>query len=276
MPGPGCVGDHPRDLQVHIGLGADRIADIGPIEARDDHPLDRNAQLLGDVGAGMRIGGRGQRQPGHLRKGIHQRFEQPVIGAEVMPPFADAVRLVDREQAERRGGQQLAEMPRRSALGRDIQKVELAVAEARDRLGAVLVDAGQRGGADADCFGGAQLVVHQRDQRADHDATSVHHHRGQLVTQRLARAGRHDRQSPLFAEHAVDHLFLDTPELAVPEDFMELGKGVGDHRRPCSDGMGAGEGHIPQAVSLLMRLLCYQRWKEREWNGKPYRDPDRQ
>ena len=29
---------------------------------------------------------------------VEQRFEQAIVGPEVMPPFADAMRLVDRDQ----------------------------------------------------------------------------------------------------------------------------------------------------------------------------------
>ncbi len=115
--GAGRVGDHPRDLQVHIRLGADRIADIGPVEARDDHALGGIPSCLAMSARVCASAVARQREPGHLGKGVHQRFEQAIVGAEVVPPFADAVRLVDREQAERRGGEQLAEMSRRRALG---------------------------------------------------------------------------------------------------------------------------------------------------------------
>src|SRR3546814_18667236 len=80
---------------------------------------------------------------------IEQRAKQPVIGAEVMPPFADAMRLVDREQVELRAGQQIAEMPRRGALGGDVEQVEIAGREALARLGAVVGDRGPRRRADS-------------------------------------------------------------------------------------------------------------------------------
>src|SRR3546814_1016606 len=64
-------------------------------------------------------------------------------------------------------GQQIAEMPRRGALGGDVEQVEIAGREALARLGAVVVDRGQRRRADAHGLGRAQLIVHQRDQRAD-------------------------------------------------------------------------------------------------------------
>ena len=109
--GAGRACDDVGDLLGRVRLGADRIADIGPVEARHDQPILRNAELREDIGAGMRVRRRGQRQPRHVREGIHQRREQAIIGAEIVPPFADAMRLVDREQAELRAAQQFAEMP---------------------------------------------------------------------------------------------------------------------------------------------------------------------
>jgi hypothetical protein len=43
------------------------------------------------------------------------------------------VRLVDREQRQRRGAEQLAEMPLTGALGGDVKQVELSGAERVDR-----------------------------------------------------------------------------------------------------------------------------------------------
>ena len=179
--GAGRIADHLGDLLRRARLGADRIADIGAIEAGDDQPVLRNAELLQDIGAGVRVGGRGQRQPRHLRKGVEQRPQQSIVGPEVVPPFGNAMRLVDREQRQPRLPQQLAKIAVRGAFGRDIEQIEFARPEARDRLGAIVVDAGQRRGADAHCLGRAQLIVHQGDQRRHDDARSRHRHRRQLI-----------------------------------------------------------------------------------------------
>src|SRR3546814_10243973 len=48
--------------------------------------------------------------------------------SEIMPPFRNAMRLVDREQRGRPRLHQRAEALARRALGRDIEKVEFAVA----------------------------------------------------------------------------------------------------------------------------------------------------
>jgi hypothetical protein len=98
---------------------------------------------------------RGQRQARHVREGVHQRAQQAVVGAEIVAPFRNAVRLVDREQADRGLAQQFAEMRLAGAFGGDVEQVELAGAEGIDGLlrGRPRYRAGQAGGADA--VGGA-------------------------------------------------------------------------------------------------------------------------
>ena len=48
------------------------------------------------------------------------------------------------------------------------------------------------------------LVVNQRNERADDDRQTVLNHRGQLVAQRLAAAGRHDHEDIALGERRVD------------------------------------------------------------------------
>ena len=99
MPGPGCSASSAFSCAVDAVARADMVADVGPVEAGDDQPVLRNAELDEDVRAGARVRGRGQREPRHVREGVEQRQQQPVIGPEIVAPFADAMRLVDRDQA---------------------------------------------------------------------------------------------------------------------------------------------------------------------------------
>ena len=74
-----------------------------------------------------RCGGGGE---GHDR-GRAQRgqplAEQAVVGPEVVPPLADAVGLVDRDERRRAAGQHLGEAGHAQALGGDEEEVEAAV-----------------------------------------------------------------------------------------------------------------------------------------------------
>jgi hypothetical protein len=111
-------------------------------------------------------------------------------------PLRDAVGLVDDEQRDLDVDEALAEARIRQPLGRD-------VGDARALVG----EPGQRGGlvarrhrrvephdVDAQLDQLVVLILHQRDQRRHHQRDAGQLERRQLVAQRLARAGRHDRQ----------------------------------------------------------------------------------
>ncbi len=197
---------------------ANRVADVGPVEPGDDQPLGRDAELLEHVGPGAVVGGRGQRQPRHLGKGIEQRTQLAVVGAEIVAPFGNAMRLVDGEQAQGRRRQQIAEGRLAGSLGRDVEQVELAGAKGVLRLAPVGIGAGQGRRGDAVGARRTQLVVHQRDQRGDHHAGARQDRRRQLVGQRLARARGHDRQRRLTRQDAPDDFVLHPAKLLEAED----------------------------------------------------------
>ena len=219
--GAGGACDQVRDLARRIVARGDRIADVGPVEPGDDHPVMRDAELFEDISAGMFVGRRRQRQPGDVRELVQQRAEQAIIGAEIMPPFADAMRLVDREQRDASAVQKLAEVAGRGAFGRDIEQVELAGFEPRDRLAAILVGAGQRASANAHRFGRTQLVVHQRDEGRDDDAGAVQHHRRQLVAQRLSSPRRHHHHAISTREDLTHNLLLAIEKLLEAKGATE-------------------------------------------------------
>ena len=94
-------------------------------------------------------------------------------------------------------------MPAAAQLGREA----LAAARATGRAAAALPSssrrrtaacssaresAGEARGRDAPRLGGGHLILHQRDERADHDGEAAEDHRRHLEADRLARPGRQD------------------------------------------------------------------------------------
>ena len=83
-------------------------------------------------------------------------------------------------------------------------------------------------------FERTDLVVHQRDQRADHqrDAAlgAVPGDRRHLVTQALAAPGGHQHQCVAAADHVVDDLGLRASKRAVAEHLLQDGRGVRGER----------------------------------------------
>jgi hypothetical protein len=119
-----------------VGLGPRRHhgeRQVRPVEAGRD--LDRVLQrqprrdVGGDLGRRRR-----RRRDDRLRPEPAGRVgEAEVVGAEVVAPLRDAVRLVDDEEPDPRAADLLEERRRREALRRDVEQAVLAADRALDR-----------------------------------------------------------------------------------------------------------------------------------------------
>ena len=103
---------------------------------------------------------------------------------------------------------------------------------------------------DAGLLERGDLVLHQRDQRADDDgdavAGAVADDRRHLVAQALAAAGRHQDERVAAGADVLDDLFLRAAEVGVAEHLAEdAARGGGDARRR-AQGLG---GHGRSTVS---------------------------
>ena len=132
---------------------------------------------------------------------VEEVADAAVVGPEVVPPVADAVGLVDDEQAAAPGqvGQLLvAEARVVEPLGADEQDVDGVGGQRLAHLVPVLGVGGvHRHGADAGPLGGRDLVAHQRQQRADDDGGP-----GALGA---AQRGRDEVDRGLAPAGALDH-----------------------------------------------------------------------
>ena len=147
------------------------------------------------------------------------------------------MRLVDREQRDLGAFDQALETGGRGAFGGDVEKIQFAIAEGLGGGGVVAVGRGHRGGADARRARGANLVVHQRDQRRDDDGRASTGQRRDLVAQALARPGRHQRERMRARHDAADHRLLLPAEGGEAEGAVE---DVMAFRRKG----GGGHGHV--------------------------------
>jgi hypothetical protein len=240
------------------------IADVRPVEAGDDQTVSRDAELDENVLARAPVRRGRERQPRDGGKGVEQRPQQPVIGPEIMPPFGNAMRLVDRHQRQRYAPDQVPERVARRPFGRHVDEVELAPLQPRHRLLAIAVGRGERGGADSETFGGADLVVHQRDQRRDDERRARPRQRRHLVAQRLARAGRHHGQRVPPRHDAPDHLLLDAAKRVEAEGAAQNVERRG-HPSPQASGQGKVESHRGPIAGTKAEL---QRWSVSDAAGR--------
>jgi hypothetical protein len=132
------------------------------------------------------------------------------------------VRLVDHDQADRtvgdEGAQRLVQR-----LGRHVQQFELAAAEPPQRVRALRI--AQRrvedGRPKAEALQPVHLVLHQRDQRRQHQDRAAQQLGRDLERQRLAGSGRHHPDAVAAGQDGVDDLALARPERLVAEPLLE-------------------------------------------------------
>ena len=197
------------------------VADVRSVEAGDDESVGRNAELGQDVGAGACVSGCGEREPRHIGIVIEQGPELAIIGPEIVTPFADAMRFIDRDQREVHAADQPPERVARRALRSDVEQIERAALQPLGSLLAIRVGRRQRRRAEAHRVSASDLVVHQRNQRRDDQRRAIARNCWQLVAERLSRSGRHHRQRVLAGEHAADHLLLDAAEGVKAKSLFE-------------------------------------------------------
>ncbi len=122
--------------------------------------------------------------------------QQAVFGAELVAPLADAVRLVDGHQRHAAAAQPLQRARHPQPLGRDVEQIEPPGIECRPtaRCSSGGWSECSAPGRHAQLPQCRHLVVHQRDQRRDHDRRAGPAQRRHLVADALAAAGRHQHQ----------------------------------------------------------------------------------
>ncbi len=210
-----------EQLPLQRGTRQRAVDEVRPIERSDELDGIHQTELRGDVAPHPRGGRRGV--------GVHADPGQPlpklrqltVLRSEVVSPLADAVRFVNRHEADAacREQRQKALAPlTHQPLGGDVQQAVAAIAKTcddarflRGRERAVVQHSGH---SVADQR--VHLVFHQRDQRGHHDRESRTHERRSLEAERLAAAGGQHDQRVAPTEHCLHRFALKWPERGVP------------------------------------------------------------
>ena len=79
----------------------------------------------------------------------------------------------------------------------------------------------EKRGGHATGLEGVDLVLHQRDERRDHDRQARTGERGQLKTEGFAAAGGQQREDIFTDEVGLDDFTLQRPERGVAESGLE-------------------------------------------------------
>lgn len=207
-----------------------RVSDVGRVPG---------AQLLGHIGDDAAVRRRGGREHRYLGRHLRDQVAQPaIVGAEVVAPVADAVRLVDHQHPEpaHQVGQLLGTERRVvEALGRDEQHIDLVAVERCEHV-APLVRVGgvDRDSAHAHALGRGDLVAHEREQRRHQHggpcAPATQQERRDEVHGRLAPSrALHDERAPTPVDQRLDGLELSFVEVGIvtPDELAQGGERVG-------------------------------------------------
>ena len=119
---PFAGGGEGQDLRARPVLDRKGKVDVGPVKAAQEGrgfcPVE---QFLHNLGAGFRISGGGEGGQWHVEKAA-QFADAQVIGAEIMAPLANAMRLVDRDHCDANPAQHLHGAASGQTFGRHIKQ----------------------------------------------------------------------------------------------------------------------------------------------------------
>ena len=238
---------HDREVQVLPFGSAEMAFEL------DAEPLpEMHADVLDHVllGGGREAGHR--RQVGAVPLANKARDVQ-VIGAEVVAPFRQAVRLVEHPRSNLPMRDRLAEAAVTHLLRRHQQDADIAEPDAVENLFAL----GQRqeaihrrGRGHAAPRERVDLILHERLQGRDDDreraGLAIAHQRRQLIAERLAAASGQDPEERSASERVVDDLFLErvaagvAAKVVVAEPALEPAPGVVGFAAISAPRVGAG------------------------------------
>ena len=242
------IAQEGQQLTARIVAFDDGVTDVRPVEAGDELRRTGKAEAVDDLLPGRGVGGRRQGDARHLRVTLVQGRKLDVLGAEIVPPLRDTVRLVDGEEGDPsfaiEAVEEAEEALAEQALGCHIDEVELAGKQAALGL-AQGVEVERRideGRAHPGLKKRVDLILHQRDQRRNDDPHPRTQQGRNLVAQRLAAAGRHQHQRIAAVRHVLDDLLLLPAEGGIAENALQdvVGKHGGAECRRSGREKGRG------------------------------------
>src|SRR3954453_6124001 len=167
------------------------------------------------------------------------------------------MRLVDSEECDPSTSELRDEALVVEALRGDVEKLQRTGPEPLEDL-ALLCAAEARiepRRRDSAALEEVDLILHQRDQRRDHDCQALEEQRRQLVTKALARAGREDGERGPAREERIDDLLLTRPKLGEPEPLSEqLERTRRQHGLARHHSQASGRGVAGRCWARLLRL----------------------
>ncbi len=133
------------------------------------------------------------------------------------------MRLVNGKEGDGHLGDALQKVAAHQTLRRNVKEIQLALMETAQHLaGLACLEGGVVKVGPHPVFPqGVNLILHQRNQGAHHEADPGPVQGRDLVTKRFAAAGGHQHKGILTPDQSGDDFLLVLPELAVAEDIAQ-------------------------------------------------------
>jgi hypothetical protein len=199
-------------LALLVVEALDGQVQVRTVKALHDHLRIAHAEQLEDLLAHGRGGGGGEREHRRMAERLDRRADAQVVGAEVVAPLRDGVRLVHHEQRDAAIAQPRQHVLVRELLGSEQDVLDFLLRHILQQLLASAVGERrvERRRLHAFCtiLDRIHLVLLERDERRDDDRRPVDQHPGELVDRRLAGTGRHDAERVAPGRHRLDCLRL--------------------------------------------------------------------
>ena len=215
--------DEDRDAVLRVGDLLHVVAEVRAHDARVHH-VERPTERLPDVARRLRCRRRGHAEERRVAQCLEAATDEEVVGTKVVAPHAHAVHLVHDDEPDADVGEELDEARLPQALGRGVDEAGLARGHTREPRRRLLrrerrVDEGRgRGDLRRQLV---HLVLHQRDERREHERRLGTEHRGELVRERLPGAGRHQRERVAPGDRGAHDVLLPGPEGVEAEEVVQ-------------------------------------------------------
>ena len=196
-----------------------KIGEIGTLETLLEDILRLEVETQLDVLDHFRRGSGGERQHGDLREYLADLRDFEVWRTEIITPLRNAMRLVHGNHGDGHTLEIDLEMVRLKTFRRNVQKAVFRIE--KDIVDGGLYFALPHSGIDGTGLdaAGAQmlhLVLHQRNERGNHDAEAALDERRHLKADGLAAARGKQRQCVAVLQNRKDNVLLQRPEAVVP------------------------------------------------------------
>ena len=143
------------------------------------------------------------------------------------------MRFVDDEQRHKAFPHQTQKSFVLNPLRRHIEQFQTLQMEALNHFVPLLLGQARvkRGGGNLALSQALDLILHQRNERRNHQRQAGQQRRRELIAERFPLAGRHDRHGVAAGQYRPHDLELAWPELRQAELFLELSSEIVHRKR---------------------------------------------